>query len=66
VGTVAIRDGDAEAAARALKLAQKLRRIAYLCAAAAAYQGDPGLNPEQETDDSMPQERSCSPASGRW
>ena len=46
----AIRAGDAGAAERALQRAQTLRRIAYLRAAAAAYQGDPSLNPEQVSD----------------
>ncbi len=44
----AIRDGDAAGADDALQRAQRLRRIAYLRTAAAAYQGDPTLNPEQD------------------
>jgi phage shock protein A len=44
----AIRDGDASVANEALQRAQRLRRIAYLRAAAAAYQGDPALNPEHD------------------
>jgi hypothetical protein len=43
----AIRAGDVAAAERALGRAQKLRRIAYLRVAAAAYQGDPTLNPAE-------------------
>ncbi len=49
--TEALRAGDAAAAERALHRAQTLRRIAFLRAAAAAYQGNPALNPEQVTDD---------------
>jgi hypothetical protein len=45
----AIRAGNVAVADRALERARKLRRIAYLRAAAAAYQGDPSLNPEQVT-----------------
>jgi hypothetical protein len=44
-----IRAGDVVTADRALERARKLRRVAYLRAAAAAYQGDPSLNPEQVT-----------------
>lgn len=44
----ALRDGDAAGARDALQRAQRLRRIAYLRAAAAAYKGDPALNPEQD------------------
>lgn len=44
----AIRDGDSAGADDALQRAQRLRRIAYLRATAAAYQGDPALNPEQD------------------
>ena len=47
----AIRAGDAGATERALQRAQPLRPIAYLRAAAAAYQADPSLNPEQVSDD---------------
>jgi hypothetical protein len=53
-GREAIRAGDANAADRALERARKLRRIAYLRAAAARYQRDESLNPEQEPDDSNP------------
>jgi hypothetical protein len=65
----AIRVGDSAAADRALERARKLRRIAYLRVAAAAYQGNPSLNPEQVTEDDdatgRSRERSCSPASGK-
>ncbi len=44
----AIREGNAAGADDALQRAQRLRRIAYLRATAAAYQGDPALNPEQD------------------
>ncbi len=46
--TEAIQEGDAASADDALQRAQRLRRIAFLRAAAAAYQGDPALNPEQD------------------
>ena len=49
--TEAIRAGDAAAAERALQRAQTLRRIAYLRVAAAAYQGDPSLNPAEPVMD---------------
>jgi hypothetical protein len=53
-GREAIRAGDTVAADRALWRARKLRRIAYLRAAAATYQGDPSLNPEQDPHDGNP------------
>ena len=52
-GREAIRAGDALAADRALERARKLRRIAYL-RAAARYQRDDSLNPEQEPSDGAP------------
>lgn len=46
----AIRAGDGEAAEHAQQRARKLRRIAYLRAAASAYQQNSSLNPEHEQD----------------